>query len=167
MQIQGLDKLKQHIEFVKKMALLKSDENFQQYIRNKFLQTVNQISMERLPDGDLKSEYIAHNQIRELSDGFILYNDTTIETESEGYDGQFSIALAFEYGTGLVGQENPKIGAWEYNINNHQNGWIYFKNGSFHFTRGMEGQEIYRFTLEEIKKQLPNWIRQYKAGGVS
>lgn len=171
-KVDGLDKLKERIEFVKKMALLNTNTDFQKYIQSKFLETVNEISMQRLPEGDMKQEYISHNQIRELDDGFVLFNDTTVATVGGGgyggkFIGTFSIALAFEYGTGIVGQENPKQGAWEYNINNHENGWYYFKNGSFHFTRGMEGQEIYRFTLEKIKEQLPNWIREYQTGGVS
>lgn len=171
LKVDGLDKLNRYIEFVKKMALLKTNRDFQEYIQSKFLETVNQISMQRLPDSDMKEEYIAHNQIRGLDDGFVLFNDTTVATVGgEGYGGNFigtfSIALAFEYGTGIIGQENPKPGAWEYNINNHKDGWVYFKDGTFHFTKGMEGQEIYRFTLEEIKKQLPNWIREYQIGGV-
>lgn len=159
--IDGLKEFEKYIEFVEKISFLQTDKKFQRYIQDKFLETVNRISIERLPEGNLKQEYIQHNQIRETDTGFILYNDTTVSTENENYDGEFSIALAFEYGTGIVGQENPKLGAWDYNINNHEKGWIYFKDGSFHFTRGMEGQEIYRYTLEEIKRELPNWIRNY------
>lgn len=159
--IDGLKEFEKYIEFVEKISFLQTDKKFQKYIQNKFLETVNRISIERLPEGNLKQEYIQHNQIRETDSGFVLYNDTTVSTENENYDGEFSIALAFEYGTGIVGQENPKLGAWDYNINNHEKGWIYFKDGSFHFTRGMEGQEIYRYTLEEIKRELPNWIRDY------
>lgn len=159
--IDGLKEFEKYIEFVEKISFLQTDKKFQKYIQDKFLETVNRISIERLPEGNLKQEYIQHNQIRETDSGFVLYNDTTVSTENENYDGEFSIALAFEYGTGIVGQENPKLGAWDYNINNHEKGWIYFKDGSFHFTRGMEGQEIYRYTLEEIKRELPNWIRDY------
>lgn len=166
-KIDGLDKLKKHIEFVKKMALLKTNKDFQEYIQNKFLETVNRISMERLPVGSMSLEYISHNQIRQLDDGFILYNDTTIETDTEGYGGQFSIALAFEYGTGIVGQEHPKKDAWEYNVKQHTGAWIYYQDGSFHITKGFEGYEIYRFTLEEIKSKLKDWVEEYRVGGVS
>ena len=164
--IDGLKEFEKYIEFVEKISFLQTDKKFQKYIQDKFLETVNRISIERLPEGNLKQEYIQHNQIRETDSGFVLFNDTTVATVGGGgyggkFIGTFSIALAFEYGTGIVGQENPKQGAWEYNINNHENGWYYFKDGSFHFTRGMEGQEIYRFTLEKIKEQLPNWIRDY------
>mgnify|MGYP002527572411 CR=1 FL=1 len=65
-KVDGLEKLQKHIEFVKKMALLKTNRGFQEYIQIKFLETVNQISMERLPMGDLSSQYIAHNQIKQL-----------------------------------------------------------------------------------------------------
>lgn len=167
-KVKGLDKLKNYIEFVQKFATLKTDKKFQKYIQDKFLETVNRISLERLTGGEMTQIYIENNKIRELDDGFVLYNDTSVETESEGYDGQFCIALAFEYGTGIVGQNNPKVGAWSYNVNQHEKGWTYFKDGIFHFTRGFAGFEIYRFTLEEIKNNLENWIMEYnKDGGVS
>lgn len=163
-EVYGLDKLKKQIEFISKMATLKTNKNFQQYLQKKFLETVNKISIRDLPEGELKGEYISHNQIRELDDGFVIYNDTFIETDTDGYGGKFSIALAFEYGTGLVGQENPKVGAWQYNVNQHEKGWIYFKDGTFHFTRGMRGYEIYRFSRDEIENNLKTWVLNYTNG---
>ena len=167
--VKGLDKLKEYIEFVKKFSTMKTDRQFQKYIQNKFLETVNKISSERLPSGELSQEYISNNKIRELDNGFILYNATMIATDSEGYDGQFNIALAFEYGTGIVGQNHPKANAWAYNVNQHEKGWYYFANGSYHFTKGFEGYEIYRFTKQEIENNLNDWVMKYKKtdGGVS
>ena len=169
LELTGLDKLKKHIDFVKKMSLLKTDKKFQEYIQNKFLETVNQVSMERLPLGSLSLEYIKHNQIRKVENGFILYNDTAIETDTEGYGGKFSIALAFEYGTGIVGQDNPKKDAWEYNVKQHTGAWIYYdgRDGLFHVTKGFEGYEIYRFTLEKIKSKIKDWVSNYGNGGVA
>ena len=175
-EVDDLEKLKQYIEYVKKFSTIKSDKDFQNFIQNKFLETVNEMSNKLLPNGDLSLKYIQNNKIRPIEDGFVLYNDTYVETDSEGYGGKFSIALAFEYGTGIVGQNNPKIGAWAYNIKGHIDGWWYptnesdpnpykwvDKDGGLHaFTRGFEGYEVYRYTLEEIKKQLPNWVKQYK-----
>lgn len=167
--VKGLDEFHKYIEFVKKFSTMKTDREFQIYIQNKVLETVNKISSEYLPDSDIKIAYILNNKIREIDNGFVLYNDTYVETESEGYGGKFCIALAFEYGTGLVGQEHPKVGAWQYNVNQHEKGWTYYQDGTFHFTRGMQGYEIYRFTLEEIKKNLNDWVMDYKGkdGGVS
>lgn len=167
LKVEGLDKLKQQIDFIEKMAMLKTSPQFQKYIQNKFLQTVNKVSLERLPMGDASMEYIYHNKIRELDDGFILYNDATVETNSEGYGGSFSIALAFEYGTGIVGANHPKKDAWAYNVNQHTGAWLYYENGSFHLTEGFEGYEIYRYTLQEIRAHLKDWVREYQIGGVN
>jgi hypothetical protein len=181
LELTGIDKLKKHIDFVKKISLLKTDKKFQEYIQNKFLETVNQVSMERLPLGSLSLEYIEHNQIRKVENGFILYNDTAIETDTEGYGGKFSIALAFEYGTGIVGQDNPKLGAWQYNVKGHINGWWYPTDDSdpnptkkitkdgliLAWTKGFEGYEIYRFTLERIKSKIKDWVSNYGNGGVA
>ena len=37
----------------------------------------------------------------------------------EDYPNGFSIALAFEYGVGIVGQTNPVPNAWEYNLKDY------------------------------------------------
>ena len=181
--IDSLKKFQEYIDYVKKFSTLSYDREFQKYIQNKFLETVNKISLERLSGGTMSQEYISNNKIRELDDGFVLYNDTTVDTDSEGYDGTFCIALAFEYGTGIIGQNNPREGAWQYNVKGHTDGWWYpsnwddpnpikwvDKDGNIRaFTRGMQGYEIYRYTQEEIKKQLTNWIKEYKKkdGGAS
>lgn len=161
-KVNGLEKLKNHIEYVKLYSGLIDDKNFEIYIQNKFLETVRLIASRNLPDGELSQLYIENNKIRNIDGGFELYNDTYIETETEGYNGKFSVALSFEYGTGIVGQENPKEGAWQYNVNNHEFGWTYYKDGTFHFTRGFEGFEIYRKTKLEIENNLLLWVREYK-----
>lgn len=169
-KVDDIKKLKEYVEYVKKFSTIKSDKNFQKFLQEKFLETVNSVATANLPSGELTQLYISNNKIEEISSGFILYNDTYVEIETEGYGGKFSIALAFEYGTGLVGQENPKVGAWQYNVNQHEKGWNYFQDGQFYFTRGMQGYEIYRYTLEEIKKNLKKWVQEYepkKDGGVS
>ena len=40
-KVDGLEGLKKRIEFVKKMALLNTNTDFQKYIQKKFLDTVN------------------------------------------------------------------------------------------------------------------------------
>lgn len=169
LEVKTLNKLKNHIEYIKLYNSLGTDKGFEKYMQDKFLETVNKISVRDLPESELSIVYIGNNKIRPFEGGFELYNDTYVDTESEGYDGKFSIALAFEYGTGLVGMENPKENAWQYNVNQHEKGWTYFKDGEFHFTRGFEGFEIYRKTKEEIENNLLKWVKQYKKkdGGVS
>lgn len=183
-KVDSIEKLKQYIEYVKKFVTIKSDKNFQKYIQTKFLETVSKIASDRLPGGKISQLYISNNKIEPLSDGFILYNDTFVETNSSGYNGKFCIALAFEYGTGIVGQENPKVGAWQYNVNGHIDGWWYptdeddpnptkkaLDSGDIvAWTRGLQGYEIYRFTAEEIRQNIRTWVKEYnpkKYGGVS
>lgn len=160
--ITGEKDLEEYINFVRKILSMKVDKNFQKFIQQKCLETVRKVTDDRLTFSGLTvEEYKNNHKIMEYDDGFILYNDTIVPSETEGYDGSFSIALAFEYGTGIVGMGNPVEGSWEYNINNHERGWTYFKNNGFHFTAGYSGFEIYRYTSEEIQKNLEKWVNEY------
>lgn len=157
--------LDQHIEFVKKLILMETDKKFQKYIQNKCLETVKRVTDELMRySGATVEAYKNNHKIEETENGFILYNDTVVESDSAGYGGSFPIALAFEYGTGIVGSQNAKEGAWDYNINNHEKGWNYFKNDKFHFTQGYEGMEIYKKTEDVIKRQLSSWVMNYYEG---
>lgn len=160
--IEGEKNLDNHIEFIKKMLLMKTDKNFQKYIQEKCLDTVKETTSKLMRyTGSAVETYKNNHKIKETNDGFILYNDTVVNVDSSGYGGEFPLALAFEYGTGIVGSENPKIGAWTYNVNNYEKGWYYFKNDKINFTRGYEGMEIYRNTAIEIKKRLKSWVINY------
>ena len=179
--VDGLNKLKEYIEYLHKMNSMQNDKNFQKYIQRKCLETVMKVTDERLIGGTTDDEYIEeykrNHKIRETSDGFILYNDTTIpqsllpvtEKTAENYPNGFSIAMAFEYGIGIVGENDAKVGAWDYNVNNWNFAWRYKKDGVLYSTYGYSGFEIYRYTAEEIEKQLPKWVLNYKGkdGGVS
>lgn len=160
--ISNLDALDKQIQYVQKMEKMKTDEKFQKFIQEKCMQTLKKVMNERLTfSGQTVDNYKANNFIQEEPDGFIIYNHTMVETNSEGYGGEFSIALAFEYGTGIVGAENPKENAWAYNINGHKSRWVYFKNEQFWWTKGYEGFEIYRYTTIEIQKKLNSWVNEY------
>jgi len=161
-KVNGLDKLQEYIDFVDKFANSKFDVEFQKELQDKCLEVIQRVTDALLPyTGDTVELYKSNNKIREFEEGFIIYNDTVVEATSDGYDGEFSIALAFEYGTGIVGQESPKEGAWEYNVNQHDKGWIYFKNEAFHFTRGLQGFEIYRESKRIIQESLYDWVTTY------
>lgn len=175
-KVNSLEKLQSYISYVKKFAKMKTNVNFQKYIQDKCLNVVKRMSETLLSNSnyntgmdELFSAYIENNKIEPESNGFIIHNNLSVATDTDGYDGTFSVALAFEYGTGIVGQDHPKANAWEYNIKNHVNGWVYYKADRFYFTRGFEGFEIYRLSAEEIKRQLKDWIIEYKEneGGVS
>ena len=179
--IQGLKKLQDHIDFVNKMLNMKSDKDFQSFIKEKVLETVKKVAKERInntTNDEYKEEYILRNQIREESDGFVLYNNFTIpailstkNTKNQdrdlgyvrNYDNGFNLALAFEYGVGIIGQNNPVNGAWNYNINNYsQDGWYYkTPSGEVVQTQGYQGAEVYRYTAIEIQKNLNNWVTEF------
>ena len=180
-KVDSLEKLKNYIEYVQKFSTMKTDTEFQKYIQNKFLETVNKITDQRLIGGTTDDEYIEEykyrHKIKETSDGFILYNDTVLPVEmlpvsektANNYPNGFSIALAFEYGVGIVGQNDAKVGAWDYNVNNWNFAWHYKKDGQTYSTYGYHGFEIYRYTKEEIENNLQKWIVEYKKkdGGAS
>ncbi len=168
--IKNLDYLRRTLEVISMLQNYKDDKKFQKYIQQKCLKVIQDKINQLLPyTGETVDVYKNNNKIEEYNEGFIIYNDTSVGSETEGYEGKFSIALAFEYGTGIVGQENPKENAWQYNVNQYEKGWTYYKNDSFHFTKGLQGFEIYRYSSEEINKQLKGWIYEYMKGngGVS
>ena len=178
-EIKGLKELESKIEYIKRLSQMKVDKSFQKFIQDKVLQALNKVMDERLTDDTTNSEYIEEyklrNKIREEDDGFVLYNDFSIpailaskSNKIRDYSQGFSIALAFEYGVGIVGQENPVEGAWEYNVNNYEKGWYYKDmNGEVIFTQGYKGMQIYRYTRIEVENNLPKWVKEYFDGGGS
>lgn len=179
--IQGLKELEKHIDIVDKMLKMKTDKSFQEFIQDKVLETVNRIAKERISNttnDEYIEEYILRNSIREEIDGFVLYNDFTIpailttrNTKNQdrtmgmvrNYDNGFNLALAFEYGVGIIGQNNPVNGAWDYNINNYgEEGWYYkTPSGESIRTQGYQGAEVYRYTAIEVQSKLSDWVEEY------
>ena len=169
--IQGLEELDKHIKFVEQMAQMKTDSKFQKFIQNKVLETVNRITQERLVGGTTNdyaiADYASNHKIREYDEGFILYNNTVVPAnakDTSGYpDGNFSVALAFEYGVGIIGQNTPNNdNAWAYNVNNYNFGW-WFQNedGDYQETAGYMGFEIYRYTAIECQNKMSEWVKEY------
>lgn len=65
-----------------------------------------------------------------------------------------SWAAFVEFGTGIVGFENPhpEANGWKYDVNNHgESGWFYFKNGDWHWTRGMPSRPFMYETGQELR----------------
>lgn len=174
LQVYGIENLTNRINYINKLKQMKTDKTFQDYIKEKCLETVIEVSKQRLQTGvgaeqctndEYFSEYISNHKIRDTENGFILYNNLTVPANTskpENYPNGFSIAMAFEYGVGIVGENaNDNPNAWAYNVNNHQFGWVFKKDDNYFTTYGYAGFEIYRFSAIEIKKQLPNWVEKY------
>lgn len=170
--VTGLKDLDKHIKYVNKLIKMKSDKKFQKYIQEKCMETLNKIMDERLLGGttndDAISLYRESNHIQEEADGFIIYNNAKIPANAKDTstypNGQFSIALAFEYGVGIIGQNTPDPNnhAWAYNLKGYNFGW-YFKgnDGNVHLTGGYMGFEIYRHTADRITQNLKKWVNEY------
>lgn len=67
-----------------------------------------------------------------------------------------SWASFVEFGTGIVGSENPHpdtgVVGWKYDTNEHgENGWFYYKNGEWHWTKGMPSRPFMYETAQELK----------------
>lgn len=170
------DNLKNHIQYIKRLLTMKTDKSFQKFIQNKVLETAKLISlrliMSDVTNPEYVEEYIERHQIREEvgdgSSGFVLYNDLTIPAilssnkGNSNYEEGFSIALAFEYGVGIVGENNPVKGAWDYNIHEYEKGWYYKSyTGQVLFTMGYKGMEIYRHIANECTSRMKEWVNEY------
>ena len=190
-EIDSFKKLDKHIDFVNKMLQMKTDKSFQEFMQKKCLETIRKVAEQRFAthtttNEDLKAEYLNNNKLKDITDdGFVIYNDLSVpkpDTKfSDGYT--FSVALAFEYGTGFVGMGSVNAPAsYQYNVNKNYvvkddeviYGWwlSILKNGNNpHFganekenaviTGGYEGMEIYRFSAIEIQKNLKKWVNEY------
>lgn len=171
--IDSVRKLEEHIRKVRRYAQMQTDTELQKYIQNKVLETVIRVTDERLVGGTTDDEYIEEyknrHKIQQVPNGFILYNDTVLPTSmlpvsektAQNYPNGFSIALAFEYGIGIIGENDPKLNAWEYNVNKHNFAWYFSKYGEKFATYGYSGFEIYRFTAEEVERNLNKWVNEY------
>lgn len=168
----NLEGLNKHIEYVNKMLNMKEDEKFQKFIQEKVLELAKKVTDERLTGGTTNDEeinlYKSSHHIQEEADGFILYNDAKIDANaidiSNYPNGQFSIALAFEYGVGITGEgtyQDDYFTPWEYNVNNYNFGWYYTKNGKTEHTFGYMGFEIYRNISIKVQQNLSSWVNEY------
>ena len=166
-----LERIIEDVNSMRKMQGISSE--FKQFIKNKVKNTLNQVMNERLgmygstDNDDSIALYKSSNHFQDTDNGFILYNNASVDTDLPGYNGKFSIALAFEYGTGIVGETHAVNGAWDYNVNKHTNYWNYYKNGKLIATMGYRGMEIYRYTADKINKEMKNWIKEYMERGAS
>ena len=181
--ITGIDKLEKHIKQVKQMLDMQKNifklKEFHEYCIN----TIKEVAKEQFAitpttNDDMKQQYLQNNAIRELEDGFEIYNDLTVQ--SKNYT--FSIAMAFEYGVGIVGEQNPKTNHWSYDVNKKTvtfndgevRGWWLTKekagnvptfgesrSGKAVIIQGYEGMEIYRKSRERIIANMEKWYSDY------
>lgn len=180
-EIKGLKKLEDKIEYIKRLSQMKTNKSFQKFIQDKTMEALNYVMNERLgtwftTNDDSIQLYRNSNHIKEVDDGFIIYNDAKIAANVSGVqndvsnypNGEFSIAMAFEYGVGIIGMSTGNPNAWEYNINDYNFGWVLPNSVAEMYGipqgkefAGYQGFEIYRYTTERVKKYLPSWVEEY------
>ena len=162
---------------------MKTDKAFQKFIQEKVLETARKVTDERLIGGTTNDEaieqYKSNHKIRTENDGFILYNDTQIpakvngvQNDIENYpNGMFPIALAFEYGVGIIGQNTPdNENSWAYNIQGYNFGWVlpYDVTNEYGVRyAGYMGFGIYKHIRIEVENNLSKWVKEYYDGGAS
>lgn len=188
--VDSLKKLEKYINKVKNIDNYKNNTDFQKYIQRKCLDALIDVMNNRLggtTNDDVISIYLQGNHIKETENGFIIYNNSEIPANVSGKqndisnypNGMFSLALAFEYGVGIIGMSTNNPNAWEYNINTFKQletnygkgynfGWILPKEVAekYGIPQGQEfagyrGLEIYRFTAEKIRDNIQKWIAEY------
>lgn len=64
-----------------------------------------------------------------------------------------------EFGTGIVGEHSPhpntSIVGWKYDINKHgEKGWFYFRDGEWHWTKGMPSRPFMFETAMELRQEI-------------
>lgn len=65
-------------------------------------------------------------------------------------------AIYTEFGTGIKGEQSPhpdtSLANWKYDVNNHgDSGWYYFKDGEWHWTKGMPSRPFMYETGKELE----------------
>lgn len=70
-----------------------------------------------------------------------------------------------EFGTGIVGSENPHpdtgLTGWKYDTNKHgEAGWHYYKDGEWHWTKGMPSRPFMYETGRDLRKIVPKIARE-------
>ena len=78
-------------------------------------------------------------------------------------------AAYVEFGTGIVGQESPhpdtSIVGWKYDVNQHGDmGWDYFKDGEWHWTKGMPSRPFLYQTGMDLRERIEEIAREVFAG---
>jgi hypothetical protein len=68
-------------------------------------------------------------------------------------------AIYVEFGVGVKGSKSPhpdtSIVGWKYDVNEHgEEGWYYYKNGKWNWTKGMASRPFMYETGQELRKKI-------------
>lgn len=70
-----------------------------------------------------------------------------------------------EFGVGIVGKNSPhpntSIVGWKYDVNEHgEKGWFYFRDGEWHWTKGMPSRPFMYETALELAQEITKTARE-------
>lgn len=183
LSIKNLSKIDDITRIAKELYQMQSSTEFIEYIKSKTKETLEQVMAQKFSGSSTSNDaeiedYKKNNHFENIENGFILLNDTTIPADkynmlpfdTSGYkDGEFSIALAFEYGTGIYGSTNLKV--IKRTKNTRGDSWYLPKNvyeESGVLTNGYPAFGIYQEVEKIMNKNMDKWVQEYlKKRGVS
>lgn len=180
LSIKGIKTLREKLKSIEKLL---NDKKIYEYIAEKCMKELNEITLEKLTTVDEEnidtSYYASRHQYKIEGNIIYIYNDSTIDISSKNmsevtkakYPAQLSLAKIVEYGIGYTGANFTVIPEgtalpsdnWEYDVNNHgYKGWYYTdENGEVIWTNGFEGRLIYHELVSRIKRNASKWISEY------
>lgn len=138
--------------------------------QNKFNEKVN-LFIEKLA---LEGVILAKTKIAEKDAVYTgeLYKSMNLKKGDAIFNGSSWIiytdcpwASFVEFGTGIVGMQNPhpdtSIIGWKYDVNEHgEKGWFYFKDGEWHWTKGMPSRPFLFETALELQTIVPKIAKE-------
>lgn len=180
LSVKGIKTLREKLKAIEKLL---TDKKLYEYIAEKCMKELNEITLEKLTTVDEEnidtSYYASRHQYKIEGNTIYIYNDSTIDISSKNmsevtkakYPAQLSLAKIVEYGIGYTGANFTVIPEgtalpsdnWEYDVNNHgYKGWYYTdENGEVIWTNGFEGRLIYHELVSRIKRNASKWISEY------
>ena len=141
-------------EWIKDLEKLKRKQ-----IPNIALKTADRLADEMLKDVSNVKGYKETTKIGATLDG----NIAIAGIENKEKKAQFK-----EFGTGIVGSQNPHIAealqqaGWKYDVNNHgEKGWVYpVENGEYRWTKGQPASKEFWRALEKAEELFPKIARE-------
>ena len=127
--------------------------------RKKDISKIAENIVKRVLDVGLEDNYNSSEIIPVTNDGNVVSGGIQTTDEIDTYR---------EFGTGIVGSENPHIAdflakvGWKYDVNEHgEKGWIYPKDdGTFGWTRGLPSEKKFYEALLKMRDILPEIAKE-------
>ena len=147
------------------MAIWRVEKQLSIKSMNEWLKELENLKEKQIPNIALKTaDRLADEMMKD-----IYPNTRKIPTKLEGSKAVSGIKnekseWAYkEYGTGIVGSQNPHVAealqqaGWKYDVNEHgEEGWIYpVGNGEFRWTKGQSATKKFYQALERAEEMFP------------